>query len=130
MMNPTYHAPIRTPIKLTLPWHSSAIEEADRNFDIITGKLSKSMKSLNPAKPWGTKDFLSGVGYYTHNLESFVPKPESLIMPSRPPPAERLAEDQPFYLVPRNPDDLPCSSRSNVRVIFFNRFPVTRPGGS
>ena len=44
-------------------------------------------------------------GYYTHNTEGYVPKPESLIILSRPPPAERSAEDQPFFNVPRNPDD-------------------------
>ena len=32
-------------------------------------------------------------------------KPESLVIPSRPPPAERTAEDQPFFHVPRNPED-------------------------
>ena len=63
------------------------------------------MTSLNPAKPWGTKDYFSGIGYYTHHLESYVLKAESLVIPSRPPPAERSAEDKPFYLVPRRPDD-------------------------
>ena len=28
-----------------------------------------------------------------------------MVIPSRPPPAERSAEDQPFFHVPRNPDD-------------------------
>ena len=40
-------------INLSLPWHSSAVEIADHNFNIVTGKLSKCMKSLNPAKPLG-----------------------------------------------------------------------------
>ena len=105
MMNPTYNAPVRSAIILSLPWHSSAIQIANRNCDIVSGKLLKNMKSLNPAKPWGPKDFFSGVGYYTHNLEGYDPKPESLIIPLRPPPAEQTAEYQPFYLVPRHPDD-------------------------
>ena len=46
-----------------------------------------------------------GSGYYTHNAEGYVPRPESLVIPSRPPPAERSAEDQPFYHILRNPDD-------------------------
>ena len=64
------------------------------------------MKNQHPAKPWGLKEFFSGSGYYTHNTEGYVPKPESLIIPSRPHPAERTAKDQPFFHVPRNPDDL------------------------
>ena len=32
----------------------------------------------------------------------------SLVVPSRPPPAERTAEDQPFFHIPRNPED-PCT---------------------
>ena len=35
----------------------------------------------------------------------YLAKPESLEVPSRPPPAERTAEDQPFFHVPRNPED-------------------------
>ena len=54
------------------PWHCSAvdIDVADCIFDIIMEKLSQSVKSIHPAKPWGIKDFFSGVGDYTHNLES------------------------------------------------------------
>ena len=105
MMNPTFHEPTRASINLSLPWHSSAVEIADRNFDIVNGKLSKSMEPLNPAQPWGPKDFFSGIGYPPHNLAGYVPKPESLDIPSRPPPAEQSAEDQPFYQVPRHPGD-------------------------
>ena len=47
---------------LALPWHSTAAEIADLNFDIVTGKLNKRMKSRNPARPWGPKDFFLGVG--------------------------------------------------------------------
>ena len=63
------------------------------------------MKPLNPAKPWGPRAHFTGLGYYTHNTEGYIPKPESLIVPNRPPPAERTAEDQPFVYVPRNSDD-------------------------
>ena len=34
-----------------------------------------------------------------------VPYPESLVLPSKPPPTERTAEDQPFCLVHKHPDD-------------------------
>ena len=54
------------------------------------------MKNQHLAKPWGPKEFFMGSGYYTHNTEGYVFKPESLIIPSRPPPAERTVEDQPF----------------------------------
>ena len=94
---------VRAPINLTLPWHSSSVEIADRNFNIVTGK---SMKKLNPAK---LKIFSRA--QVLHSLESYVPKPESEIIPSRPPPAERPAEDQQFYTTPRNPED------SRMRVI-------------
>ena len=83
--NPVYHALTRAAINLSLPWHSSAVEIADHNFNIVTGKLSKPVKLLNPAKPWGPKDFFLGIGYHTHNLEGYVPKPESLVISSRPP---------------------------------------------
>ena len=63
------------------------------------------MKDQHPAKPWSLREFFTGFGYYTHNTEGYVPRLESLIIPSRPPPAERSAEDQPFLHVPRNPDD-------------------------
>ena len=61
------------------------------------------MKPQNPAKPWSPKDFFGGSGYYTHNAQGYLAK--SLVIPSRPPPAERTAEDQPFFHVPRNPED-------------------------
>ena len=99
MQNPVYRTPTRAAINLSLPWHSLAFEIVDRNFNIVTGK------SLNPAKSWGPKDFFSGIGYHTHNLERSVPKPESLVIPLRPPPAERTVEDQPLYLVLRHPDE-------------------------
>ena len=40
-------------------------------------------------------------------MVGYVPRTELLLVPSWPPPAERTAEDQPFCLVPRHPDD-PC----------------------
>ena len=107
MKCPVYHDPSRATINLALPWHSSVVEIADRNFNFVTGKLNKCMKSLNPAIPWSPKDFFSGLGYHTHNLEGNVPKPESLVILFKHPPKERTAEDQPFFLVHRHPDD-PC----------------------
>ena len=105
MRLPAYNAPAKKSIELSLPWHSSTIPIADRNHDIVLGKLSKSMKTQHLAKPWGLKEFFTGSCYYTNNTEGYVPKRESLIIPSRPPPAERTAEDQPFFHVPRNPED-------------------------
>ena len=46
-----------------------------------------------------------GSGHYTHNTQGYLAKPESFVIPSRPPPAERTVEDQPFFHVPRNPED-------------------------
>ena len=78
---------------------------AQRNYEIVNGRLSKSMKSLNPAKPWGPREHFPGSGYYTHNAEGYICKPDCLLVPSGPPPSERTAEDQPFVYVPRDPDD-------------------------
>ena len=74
------------------------------NHDIVRGKLNKSLKPQNPAQPWSPKDFFGGSAYYTHSTQGYLAKPESLVVPSRPPPAERTAEDQPFFHVPRNPE--------------------------
>ena len=60
MKNSIYHDSARATINLTLPWHSFAVEIADPNLNIVTGKLSKRMKSLNPAKPWVLSGFLFG----------------------------------------------------------------------
>ena len=95
MRLPAYNAPAKKSIEISLPWHSSTIPIADRNHDIVRGKLNKSLKPQNPAKPWSPKDFFRGSGYYTHNIQGYLAKPESLVVPSRPPPAERTAEDQP-----------------------------------
>ena len=71
MQNPVYHSRARVTINLTVPWHSSEVEIADCNFNIVMGMLFRCMKSLNPAIPWGPKDFFSGVDYHTHNLEGY-----------------------------------------------------------
>ena len=105
MKRPLYHDPARSTINLALPWHSVAEEIADLNLKIINGHINKRMKPCHPAKPWGNKDFFTAAGYHTHNLESYVLSPESLVVPSRPPPMERTAEDQPFCLVHKQPDD-------------------------
>ena len=105
MRLPAYYAPAKKSIEISLPWHSSTIPISDMNHDIVRGKLNKSLKPQNPAKPWSPKDFFRGSGYYTHNTRGYLAKPESLVVPSRPPPAERTAEDQPFFHVPRNPED-------------------------
>ena len=47
---PTYHDPARASINLALPWHSVAEEIADLNFNIVTGKLNKRMKSCHQAR--------------------------------------------------------------------------------
>ena len=106
MRLPAYNAPAKKSIEISLPWHSSTIPIADMNHDIVRGKLNKSLKPQNPAKPWSPKDFFGGSGYYTHNTQGYLAKPESLVVPSRPPPAEHTPEDQPFFHVPRNPEDL------------------------
>ena len=105
MRLPLYNAPAKTSIEIFLPWHSSTIPIADMNHDIVRGKLNKSLKPQKPAKPWSPKDFFRGSGCYTHNTPGYLAKPDSLEVPSRPLPAERTAEDQPFFHVPRNPDD-------------------------
>ena len=51
------------------------------------------------------EEFFMGIGYHTRNLEGYVQSPVSLVIPSKPPPTERTAEDQPFCLVHKHPDD-------------------------
>ena len=105
MRLPTYNAPAKKSIEISLPWHSSTIPIADMNHDIVRGKFNKSLKPQNPSKPSSPKDFFGGSGYYVHNTQGYLAKPDSLVVPFRPPPAERMAEDQPFFHVPRNPED-------------------------
>ena len=104
MRLPAYNAPAKKSIEISLPWHSSTIPIADLNHDIVRGKLNK-FKPQNPSKLWSPKDFFGGSGYYVHNTQGYLAKPDSLVVPSRAPPAERTAEDQPFFHVPRNPED-------------------------
>ena len=105
MRLPAYNAPAKKSIEISLPWHSTTIPIADMNHDIVSGKFNKSLKPQNPSKPWSPKDFFGGSGYYVHNTQGYLAKPDSLVVPSRPPPAERTVEDQPFFHVPRNPED-------------------------
>ena len=95
-----YNAPAKKSIEISQPWHSFMIPVADMNHDIVRGKLKKSLKPQNPAKPWSPKDFFGGYGYYTHNTQGYIAKLESLVIPSRPLPAECTAEDQPFFTYP------------------------------
>ena len=81
------------------------IDIADLNNNIVRGKFNKSMKPLNPSKPWSPKDFFGASGYYVHNTQGYLAKPDSLVVPSKAPPAERTAEDQPFFHVPRHPEE-------------------------
>ena len=92
MRLPAYNAPAKKSIEISLPWHNSTISITDMNHDIVRGKFNKSLSPQNPAKPWSPKDFFGGSGYYTHNTQGYLAKPESLEVPSRPPPAERTAE--------------------------------------
>ena len=105
MRLPAYNAPTKKSIEVSLPWHSTTADIANLNNDIVRGKLNKSLKPLNPSKPWSPKEFFGASGYYVHNTQGYLAKPESLEFPSRAPPAERTAEDQPFFHVPRHPEE-------------------------
>ena len=105
MRLPAYNAPTKKSIEVSLPWHSTTADIANLNNDIVRGKLNKSLKPLNPSKPWSPKEFFGASGYYVHNTQGYLAKPESLDFPSRAPPAERTAEDQPFFHVPRHPEE-------------------------
>ena len=127
MRNPVYIEQEKRAIELKLAWHNLTTQIAQRNHDIINGRLSKNMKPFNPAKPWGPRDHFRVSGYYTHNVEGYVPKPESLTVPSRPPPAERRAEDQPFVYVPKDPED----SRIRIDILagcVYDSLSVARGG--
>ena len=69
MQIPVYNAPKNRAFELALPWHSSTVQITQRNHDIVSGRLSKSQ---NLAKPWGSKDYFTDTGYYTHNTEGYV----------------------------------------------------------
>ena len=61
MRLPAYNAPAKKSIEISLPWHSSTIPITDMNHDIVRGKLNKSLKPQNPAKPWSPKDFFGAL---------------------------------------------------------------------
>ena len=86
MRLPAYNAPTKKSIEVSLPWHSTTADIANLNNDIVRGKLNKSLKSLNPSKPWSLKEFFGASGYYVHNTHGYLAKPESLDFPSRAPP--------------------------------------------
>ena len=86
MRLPAYNAPTKKSIEVSLPWHSTTADIANLNNDIVRGKLNKSLKPLNPSKPWGPKEFFGASGYYVHNTQGYLAKPESLDFPSRAPP--------------------------------------------
>ena len=75
-----FYAPAKKSIKISLPWHSSTIPIADRNHDIVRGRLNKFLKPRHQAKPWSPKDFFGGSGYYTHNTQGYLAQPESLVI--------------------------------------------------
>ena len=52
-------------------------------------------------------------------------KPESLVIPSKPPLAEQTAEDQPIFLVHKHPDD-PREQVDIFRIVFLSCLPVRR----
>ena len=61
MRLPAYSAPAKKSIEISLPWHSSTVPIADMNHDIVRGKLNKSLKPQNPAKPWESQRFFGGL---------------------------------------------------------------------
>ena len=91
MRLPAYNAPTKKSIEVSLPWHSTMADIANLNNDIVRGKLNTSLKPLNPSKPWSLKEFFGASGYYVHNTQGYLAKPESLDFPSRALPAERTA---------------------------------------
>ena len=68
MRLPAYNAPAKKSIEISLPWHSSTIPIADMNHDIVRVKLNKSLKPLNPAKPWSPKDFFGALATIPRTL--------------------------------------------------------------
>ena len=96
MRLPAYNAPAKKSIEISLPWHSSTIPIADMNHDIVRGKLNKSLKPQNPSKPWSPKDFFGGPGYYVHNTQGYLAKPDSLVVLSRAPLLSARQRINPF----------------------------------
>ena len=77
MRLPVYYTPAMKSIEISLPWHSSTIPIADRNHDIIRGRLIKPLNPQHAAKPWSPKDFFGGHVYSTHNTQGHLAKLES-----------------------------------------------------
>ena len=98
MRLPAYNAPTKKSIEVSLPWHSTTADIANLNNDIVRGKLNKSLKPLNPSKPWGPKEFFGASGYYVHNTQSYLAKPESLEFPSRAPLLSARRRTNPFFM--------------------------------
>ena len=65
MQRPIYNEQRKREFQLALPWHNSTTQIAQRNYEIVNGRLAKSWESLNPGKPWGPRDHFTGSGYYT-----------------------------------------------------------------
>ena len=96
------YRPLELPLKsieVSLPWHSTTADIANLNNDIVRGKLNKSLKPLNPSKPWSPKEFFGASGYYVHNTQGYLAKPESLDFPSRAPPLlSARRRTNPFFM--------------------------------
>ena len=63
----------RAATDLALPWHSSTMPKSWHRFGNAL-EIHEAIENL--AKPWGPKNYFTGIGYYTHNLEGSVPRPE------------------------------------------------------
>ena len=99
MRLPAFNAPTKKSIEVSLPWHSTTAAIANLNNDIVRGKLNKSLKPLNPSKPWSPKEFFGASGYYVHNTQGYLAKPESLDFPSRAPPLlSARRRTNPFFM--------------------------------
>ena len=98
MRLPAYNAPTKKSIEVSLPWHSTTADIANLNNDIVRGKLNKSLKPLNPSKPWSPKEFFGASGYYVHNTQGYLAKPESLEFPSRAPLLSARRRTNPFFM--------------------------------
>ena len=98
MRLPAYNAPTKKSIEISLPWHSTMIDIADLNNDIVRGKFNKSLKPLNPSKPWSPKEFFGASGYYVHNTQGNLAKPDSLVVPSRAPLLSARRRTNPFFM--------------------------------
>ena len=98
MRLPAYNAPTKKSIEVSLPWHSTTADIANLNNDIVRGKLNKSLKPLNPSKPWSPKEFFGASGYYIHNTHGYLAKPESLDFPSRAPLLSARQRTNPFFM--------------------------------